>query len=105
MNRLTLWLTSLALALSILSGCTVGPDYEPPRTEVPNSFIEKLPTTRPTPLPTTRASAATTQPVELVYWWKSFNDPLMDQLMAEAMRSSLDLQAATSRLREARFQR
>lgn len=93
----------------VLSGCTVGPDYKRPQPELPAKFGESLPSTiQPTTSPTTRAAAtqaATTQPVNLAEWWGSFNDPILSQLMDEAMLSSLDLQAATARLREARYQR
>jgi NodT family efflux transporter outer membrane factor (OMF) lipoprotein len=95
----------------IVGGCTVGPNYKYPEAEsvTPETFGEPLPsTTQPvTTRPTTNesAQAPTTQPVDLAQWWTSFNDPLMNQLMDEAMRSSLDLKLATARIREARAQR
>jgi NodT family efflux transporter outer membrane factor (OMF) lipoprotein len=107
MNLRSLGLISTTAGL-IIGGCTVGPNYKRPDIETPAAFGEPLPsTTQPVPAtaPTTRATAATTQPIDLAQWWKGFNDPLLDQLMNEAMQSSLDIQAATSRLREARFQR
>jgi NodT family efflux transporter outer membrane factor (OMF) lipoprotein len=107
MNFRSLGLVSTSAAL-LIGGCTVGPDYKRPDVQTPVSFGEPLPsTTQPIPAtgPTTRATAATTQPVDLAQWWKSFNDPMLDQLMNEAMDSSLDLQLATARLREARYQR
>jgi NodT family efflux transporter outer membrane factor (OMF) lipoprotein len=111
MNFRSLRLLSSSVALAV-AGCTVGPNYKRPEVETPVTFTEPLPsttqpvpTTAPTTGPATSAAAATTQPVELAQWWKSFDDPLMNQLMTEAMRSSLDLQLATARLREARFQR
>lgn len=37
-------------------------------------------------------------------WWRQFNDPVLDQLIAEALRANPDIRTALSRLRESRAQ-
>ncbi len=38
-------------------------------------------------------------------WWKNFNDPVLNQLIAEAEKSNYDIKTATSRIKEARGNR
>jgi outer membrane protein, multidrug efflux system len=78
----------LALAVTLLlSGCfAVGPDYEPPKMPIPRQWAE--------------TSAATgTQPDK---WWKTFNDPVLDKLVSDAIASNLDLKLALERVKDAR---
>jgi NodT family efflux transporter outer membrane factor (OMF) lipoprotein len=83
--------TSLMTALS-LSGCMVGPDYKTPEAPVENSWLE--------------ASTAATQPgVDEREWWKTFNDPVLDDLVMMAYEQNLDLKVAGLRVLEARAQR
>jgi outer membrane protein, multidrug efflux system len=85
---------AFALALGTwLAGCAVGPDYEAPRPPVSGSW--SLPDGE-------RASVATARSADLARWWTSFNDPTLDTLVERALVSSLDLKAATARVREAR---
>ncbi|MFM8331329.1 MAG: efflux transporter outer membrane subunit, partial [Candidatus Methylumidiphilus sp.] len=80
---------SLTAAL-LLSACAVGPDYAPPKTDIPPRWTQTAP-------------AASAQPMD--DWWKSFNDPLLNQLIAEAIQSNLDVKLAETRIREARANR
>jgi len=92
-TRLLLMLAGLGLA-----GCAaVGPDYVPPATDVPAGW-SRLDTSSQ---PLTRADA----PGDLSQWWQSLNDPLLSQLIAEALQASPDLRSAQARLREARARR
>jgi multidrug efflux system outer membrane protein len=92
-TRVLLMLAGLGLA-----GCAaVGPDYVPPATDVPAGW-SRLDTSIP---PLTRADA----PGDLSRWWQSLNDPLLSQLIAEALQASPDLRTAQARLREARARR
>ncbi|OWK30337.1 efflux transporter outer membrane subunit [Sphingomonas dokdonensis] len=79
---------SLLLAAA-LGGCTVGPDYRP-RTAaelgVPDAYS---------------VTAAPTS-ADLTQWWRSFDDPVLGQLVEQAAASNLDLAQATARLRQAR---
>lgn len=73
----------------ILTGCVVGSDYVPVKMELPKQWTE----------------AATRQQVlQLQNWWKTFHDPILNQLIDQAMRSNLDLKLAESRIRASRSQ-
>ncbi len=72
-----------------LTGCAVGPNFHPPKTAVNNSFTE--------------VNQTNVVPGEVaVTWWKSFNDPMLDRLVDQAVKTNLDLRIATDRIREAR---
>jgi NodT family efflux transporter outer membrane factor (OMF) lipoprotein len=56
-------------------------------------------------LPKQWTETATTQQVlHLQNWWKTFNDPVLNQLISQATRSNLDLKLAESRIRASRSQ-
>jgi len=87
MNRLLL---APGLAL-LLSACAVGPDYKTPVMPMPRQW-----------------HTTTAKPVKtavLVKWWESFNDPMLNQLIADASHANLDLQQAMARVKDARAQR
>ncbi len=74
-------------AILLLSGCfAVGPDYEAPKMPVPHQWAE-----------TTAATGS--QPDK---WWKTFNDPVLDKLISDAIASNLDLKLALERVKDAR---
>lgn len=81
----------VALASLLLAGCTVGPDYARPNVPVPPSYAEASP-----------VEAMSDE--ELGQWWKSFGDPLLDDLVNRAVAQNLDVQSAAARIREARAQ-
>ena len=85
MTRRLAIISVLTLALA---GCTVGPDYRPPETALPDRFLEP--------------SAAGRVSDE---WWRVFADPLLDQLIDQALAGSPDLRVAAARIREARAER
>lgn len=75
------------IGVLVLSACAaVGPDYEPPKMPVPRQWAE-----------TTAATAS--QPDK---WWKTFNDPVLDKLIVDAIASNLDLKLALERVKDAR---
>ncbi len=90
---------AVSLAVLIVNGCMVGPDYHPPITTAPPEWVgvAKAPTTQP--------SVATAQPADLTKWWQQFNDPILTELVEEAVRTNLDLQIAEANLRQARAMR
>jgi len=77
-----------ALAV-LLAGCSVGPNYRRPVVAAPETHRGQLE-------PAEAASFAD-QP-----WWEVFGDPVLQQLIDEALRSNLDLQAAAARVEQAR---
>ena len=98
MNSSKSWKLGLLL-LSLVGGCTVGPNYHTPRTALPAKFSA---TTQPA---TTQASTrpAPTE-VDLTRWWQTFNDPALNRLIDEAVARNLDVRLANARIREARAQ-
>lgn len=80
---------SLLLAVLLLPGCAVGPDYIKPDQEVPSGWIDP-------------SKASPSDPAALASWWESFGDPVLTGLVARGMSSNLDLEIATERLRQSR---
>ena len=91
--------TVVSLAVLIVSGCMVGPDYHPPTTTVPTEWVGVAKTR------TAQPSVATARPTDLTQWWRQFNDSLLTALVEEAVGTNLDLQIAETRLRQARATR
>jgi multidrug efflux system outer membrane protein len=93
------WCLGVLAVPFLISGCLVGPNYKKPDTSMPQSWLP------PTSQPTTQQSIATNEPAQVQRWWTSFNDPMLDSLVREALQSNLDLKQAEMRLREARASR
>ncbi len=87
--------TLLALApLLATSACTVGPDYRTPGAAAlgtPDRFAAATPD-----------FAAPADADELASWWTRLNDPLLEQLIREALAQGPDVAGAGARLRQAR---
>jgi NodT family efflux transporter outer membrane factor (OMF) lipoprotein len=73
-----------------LAACTVGPNYRPPVVDAPAAYAEAP------------AGAQPPSDAVLMAWWSVFNDPVLNDLIRRANADNLDLQAAASRVREAR---
>ena len=82
----------LLLCLVTITGCAVGPDYQPVQTSVPESWTGPIPDAGP-PVP------------EEIRWWTAFDDPVLSSLVERAIDSNLDLKLASSRIRQARAAR
>ena len=78
---------------ALLEGCSVGPAYVRPQMASPPAFIGG---------PAVDAAAGPDAKVDLVNWWRSFNDPLLASLVERALAQNLDLQQASARVRQAR---
>lgn len=76
---------------ALLSGCMVGPDYVTPRVDTPTQWKE--------------APLGSADALRLNDWWKTFDDPMLNRLIEEAIRSNLDLQVAENRILQARANR
>jgi outer membrane protein, multidrug efflux system len=81
-----------AAMIFILAGCSVGPNYSVPKPALPAKFSEAT-------VPITSPNAA---PAVSERWWAVFNDPTLNELMEEAIRSAPDLAMADARISEAR---
>ncbi len=90
---------AVGLAVLVVSGCMVGPNYHPPQPTVPTTWVGVTET------PTGQPSVATAQPADLTQWWQQFNDPTLTALVEEAVKTNLDLRLAEARLRQARATR
>lgn len=84
--------TALVLASGLLAGCAVGPDYHRPDMAMPAHFNGQ---------PAIAARAAG-EPVDLVSWWQGFHDPVMTDLIAQALRDNLDVVQAVARVTQSR---
>jgi outer membrane protein, multidrug efflux system len=79
----------LTSSATLLSGCTVGPDYKSPRIDVPLHWSG-------------RVNSTSIKPIKLAHWWKQFNDATLDSLIEQALAGNLDVSTAKAKLREAR---
>ena len=77
--------------LLLLCACAVGPDFKRPEITVAGSWHATDP-------------RLTTQTAADSLWWKSFNDPALNNLVELAYRQNLSLQIAGLRIVEARAQ-
>ncbi|MEM5313370.1 efflux transporter outer membrane subunit [Paraburkholderia sp. JHI869] len=79
-------LRPLALIVGVVcfGGCAVGPDYHRPSVETPSSF---------------RYASPQAEPVDAsLEWWRQFNDPVLDDLIAKAIAQNKDLAIAAARV-------
>jgi multidrug efflux system outer membrane protein len=79
-------LLAAALATSLAAGCVVGPDYRRPVVETPAAYIYE---------PKDAAETANTA------WWRQFNDPVLDTLIAEALAHNLNVKVAAANVDQA----
>jgi len=84
---------ALAAVGLALAGCTVGPDYRRPESTVPAEFRGLGPEN-----PAGPASMAD------LPWWEIFGDPVLQELIREALRQNYDVRVAAARILEARAQ-
>ena len=78
----------------VLAGCVMGPNFDrapPPPSSMGKAFVRS---------DMYRAVPAT----HLAPWWKSLEDPLLDQLITRAFATSPTVDIARARVRQARFQ-
>jgi NodT family efflux transporter outer membrane factor (OMF) lipoprotein len=80
------------LAALLATACTVGPNYEPPQMAVPAAFAVSQPVPAASPA------------VDPAQWWAAFGDPVLDGLVARALKDNPDVMIAASRVRQARLQ-
>ncbi len=79
-----------AVALAILAGCAIGPDYAPPQIETPPSFRDQ----------TAPASARSLGDEP---WAEVYRDPTLADLIQTALENNYDLRIAASRVEQARY--
>lgn len=85
-------LTFLPLLLSWgLTACLVGPKYKRPVTAPPEIYY-----TDPNP--------SQSNSIADLAWWELFKDPMLQDLIREALKNNFDVQLAAARIEEARAQ-
>src|SRR5271154_5032989 len=78
----------LLLSASMLSGCSVGPNYHRPSVQTPPAFHG--------PDPSQPAEPQTTSFADLP-WWQVFHDPQLQELIRTALKQNYDVQLAVER--------
>ena len=81
-------LAGVPLAL-LLSGCTVGPAYQRPELAAPENHR-------------TLTTTAEAESLADLPWWEVFQDPVLHDLINEALANNHDLRIAAARVEEAR---
>jgi NodT family efflux transporter outer membrane factor (OMF) lipoprotein len=76
-----------------IGGCKVGPNYERPDASLPDEWSK------------TGESETGSNREIATDWWRQFNDPTLDRLIDEALRENLTLEAAGTRVLQARAAR
>jgi multidrug efflux system outer membrane protein len=79
------------IAVLILAGCSVGPDYSRPPLVLPGSY------------PSDAASAAAPSAVQ-ERWWTLYGDATLDDLVAAALKNNPDVEFAIARIEETNAQ-
>lgn len=86
------------VAALLLAGCAIGPDYARPQLELPQAWASR------TTMEAKDSAAA--QPAALAAdrvgerWWTLYADPLLDQLIDEALVHNADVRVAAARVLE-----
>jgi NodT family efflux transporter outer membrane factor (OMF) lipoprotein len=91
MKYLISFFALLVIVTIFFSGCTmVGPNYMPPTANVATQWLEFE-----------DPNLKTTSPVEPFWWKQAFHDPVLDQLVNEALAGNLTLRSAALRVLQA----
>ena len=72
--------------LALLAGCMVGPDYRRPAMDIPQSFRYETPDAQET---------------VNTFWWKQFQDTVLDDLIAEALKNNKNVKIAAANIEQA----
>lgn len=83
---------ALALSASLTAGCMVGPDYKQPNAPLADHYIGKAGLTGQSEAPG----------VDLATWWEGLDDPLLVQMITEALKQNLSLAQAQAQITQAR---
>ena len=84
------WLP-LTLLTAVLAGCTVGPDYQRPDLALPEQWPEPV-------------RLSMDEQLQWANWWQRYQDPVLDQLVSQALSDNLQARIALVRIQEARAQ-
>jgi outer membrane protein, multidrug efflux system len=79
----------VAIVALLVSGCMLGPDYSRPPVVVPDNYRFAV-------------APATAESIADLPWFDVFRDPVLQQLVREALQNNYDLRTAAARVEEAR---
>src|SRR2546425_12809976 len=81
-------IVSGVVAAALLGGCAIGPNYKRPSVAEPQTFRGQA---------TAEAASLADAP-----WWEVFHDPILKDLIREALHNNYDVRIAAARVQEAR---
>ncbi|WP_454634168.1 efflux transporter outer membrane subunit [Bradyrhizobium cenepequi] len=89
------WVSILGSAAITLSGCAVGPNYQPPDVSIPGGFgtASRI---------STYAGVPAESSTDLSQWWWALNDRQLNALVERAIASNPDIELALTRVQRAR---
>jgi len=79
---------ALLCGIGLLSGCAVGPNYQPPAVDSPSNFRGE--------------PSAARGPFGELAWWEVYQDAVLQELIREALTNNYDLRVAVTRVEQAR---
>ncbi len=79
-------IAAATLCTGLLASCMVGPDYHRPSVDVPKAYVYEP------------GQVAGTADVE---WWKRFGDPVLEQLITEALAKNWNVKIAAANVEQA----
>lgn len=79
---------ALLVAALVSAGCAVGPAYQRPALDLPAAYPEE-------------AGGTTGAPMIQAEWWKLYNDPRLDELVAATLARNVDIRLAVAQVEEA----
>jgi len=82
---MTKLIAAVSVGLFLFSACAVGPDYTRPRLDTPPSW---------------RLEEKEAKDVTNTRWWEQFADPVLNNLITEAIRENNDVRIAYARVEE-----
>ncbi|HZD51943.1 MAG TPA: hypothetical protein VE175_02755 [Woeseiaceae bacterium] len=80
------------LILVVLTGCAVGPDYNPPEVALSTPFLGQEGVEH----------REVHSQADLQTWWAAFDDPLLARFVALALEQNLDIAQAAARVAQSR---
>ncbi len=81
-------ISAVFVPICLAAGCTVGPDYQRPETNVPLEFRGD--------------STSDSASIADLPWWSVFQDETLQGLIGESLANNYDLQVAVARIEQAR---
>jgi len=90
---LSLRIVVVAVLAAVVAGCALGPNYQRPAVDTPPAY---------------RSEGAEAAPVDATSladlpWWQVFQDPVLKELIEQALTNSYDMRIVASRVEQARY--